>query len=291
MTHPLLRLGIIADPQYAELPPDTRLNRYFANSLEKLDEAIDLFNSRDLDLVVMLGDLIDRGEQHFAAALERFGRCRHDYLLLPGNHDFAVSLETRKRVHALMGLPAPSYSRVIKGMRLIVLDTCEISSFATLPGTEKAEEARRWLARLRAEGALNAHDWNAGVSETQLHWLKGELNAAEAAGEKALVLGHYPLHPFSDHCLWNGDAVAAAIAESPAAIAYLNGHDHRGGHGRLGAVDFVTFKGMVDGDTETAFAILTLWPGTLEVEGFGRQDSMRLDRLPAEGQDMANAGR
>ncbi|MFL0692164.1 MAG: hypothetical protein ACJLUP_08625 [Agrobacterium tumefaciens] len=60
-----LRLGIIADPQYADLDPDRERDRYFRNSLDKLGEAVEHFNSRNLDAVVVLGDLIDRGWENY----------------------------------------------------------------------------------------------------------------------------------------------------------------------------------------------------------------------------------
>ncbi|HEX2147759.1 MAG TPA: phosphatase, partial [Pseudorhizobium sp.] len=42
----LIRFGVIADPQYAPLPPNLELNRYFAHSLGKLDEAIATLNAQ-----------------------------------------------------------------------------------------------------------------------------------------------------------------------------------------------------------------------------------------------------
>ena len=50
---PRLKLGIIADPQYADLDPNTRLNRYFRRSLPKLREAVAHFNTQALDAVVI----------------------------------------------------------------------------------------------------------------------------------------------------------------------------------------------------------------------------------------------
>ncbi|WP_051558695.1 metallophosphoesterase [Allorhizobium undicola] len=273
---PGLRLGIIADPQYADLPPDAGMNRYYHKSLDKMRQAIELFNSRNLDLVILLGDLIDRGEQHFQPALDVLATCRHECLLLPGNHDFAIAPQLRQGVYARFAMPARYYSRSLQGIRLLVTDGCEVSTFATQPGSAQQEEARRQLVRLRAERALNAHDWNAAMSESQIEWLKRQLDEAGRAGEKALVLGHYPLHPFTDHCLWNGKEVASMLAAHPAALAHFSGHDHRGGYGQLGTMPFITFCGMVDGEAETAFAIATVTAQALTIEGFGRQPSLQL---------------
>jgi 3',5'-cyclic AMP phosphodiesterase CpdA len=276
-TTPLLRIGVIADPQYAGLPPDERMNRYYANSLIKLRSAIHAFNSLDLDGVVVLGDLIDRGFEHFAPALQTFETLRHPVIFLPGNHDFAVKPEQRSMVHAALDMPAPYYDRVIKGVRLIITDCCEISTFAPPPGDPRQRQAEEQLAAMTAQGAINAHSWNAGMSATQLDWLKSRLSLAESKGEKAIVLGHYPLHPFTDHALWNAQEVAQAIAASPAAIAYLSGHDHRGNYGQLGHTHFINFKGMVDTERGNAFALVNLLPDRLIIEGFGREENRNLD--------------
>jgi 3',5'-cyclic AMP phosphodiesterase CpdA len=275
-TTPLLRLGIIADPQYAALAPDTRMNRYYANSITKLRAAIHAFNLEDLDRVVVLGDLIDRGFEHFAPALEAFAASRHPVIFLPGNHDFAVKPEQRSMVQAALDMPAPYYDQVINGVRLIVTDCCEISTFAPPPGDPRLKDAETWLAALKAEGAINAQSWNAGMSDSQLDWLKSRLALAEHNGEKAIVLGHYLLHPFSDHALWNADAVASTISASPAAVAYLCGHDHRGNYGLRGHTHFINFKGMVDTERDNAYATLNLFSDALIIEGAGREESRHL---------------
>lgn len=275
-TTPLLRIGVIADPQYAKIPPDDRMNRYYANSLIKLRAAIDSFNLADLDLVVVLGDLIDRGFEHFAPALETFSASRHPVMFLPGNHDFAVKPEQRGMVQAALDMPSPYYDRVINGVRLIVTDGCEISTFAPPPGDPRLGEAETQLATMKAEGAINAHSWNAAISDTQHTWLKSRLSLAEQNGEKAIVLGHYPLHPFTDHALWNAEAVTETITASPAAIAYLSGHDHRGNYGKRGKTHFINFKGMVDTEHDNAYAIFTVLPEMLIIEGFGREESRHL---------------
>lgn len=55
---PTLRFGLIADPQYADAPPDLEHNRYYRHSLRKLSAAITELNALPLDFVVTLGDLV-----------------------------------------------------------------------------------------------------------------------------------------------------------------------------------------------------------------------------------------
>ena len=55
---PLFRFGVVADPQYAPVPP--RRTRFYSHSLWKLSDAVEFFNGQDLQFVVLLGDIIDR---------------------------------------------------------------------------------------------------------------------------------------------------------------------------------------------------------------------------------------
>lgn len=273
---PILRLGIIADPQYAPIAPNPELGRYFRQSLDKLRTAIAFFEQEDLDLIVVLGDLIDRDWDNFDPVLDILATSRHEVLCLPGNHDFAVAADKLAHVHAKIGMPSPYYDRVVNGVRLIVTDGSEISLFAPPLDDERRIEASERLKTMTKQGAANAMMWNAGMSETQVAWLQERLTMAAQAGEKAIVLGHYPLHPFTDHALWDAPGIAELIAAPGAAVAYLCGHDHRGNYGQKNATHFINFKGMVDTEDENAFAIFQLYADHIHIDGLGREESRRL---------------
>ena len=270
---PLLRFGLIADPQYAPIEPNTRLNRHYAQSLEKLEAAIAQFNGEALDFVVTLGDVIDRDWENFDRVLPLYETLRHTHHILPGNHDFAVAADRLAEVHARLGMPAPYHDFVVKGVRLILTDGNEVSLFAPPLDDPRRVEAAERLAALTAAGAANAQMWNAGMSATQVAWLGERLRQADKAGERAIVFGHYPLHPASDHNLWGAEEVSALIAASPAAIGYFCGHNHAGNYGLLNGTHFVNIKGMVDTFDENAFAIVAVHADRIEITGFGREVS------------------
>lgn len=273
---PRLRFGLIADPQYAPIEPNTTLNRYYAKSLDKLEEAIARLNAEDLDFVVTLGDIIDRDFDNFARILEVYGGLRHRTLFLPGNHDFAVAPEHLTKIHDRLGMPSPYHDFVCRGVRVILTDGNEVSLFAPPAGDPRRQEAETRLAALRAAGAANAQTWNAGMSAAQIEWLDGRLKLAEAAGEPAIVMGHYPLVPANDHNLWGAEEVAGVIARSPAALAYFCGHNHAGNYGVLNGTHFLNMKGMVDTPDENAFSIVGLFDDRLEIQGYGREENRRL---------------
>ena len=272
-TAPLLRFGLIADPQYAPIAPNDRLNRHYAQSLGKIEAAIAQFNGEDLDFVVTLGDVIDRDWENFDRVLPLYAALCHPHHILPGNHDFAVAADRLAEVHGKLGMPAPYHDFVANGVRLILTDGNEVSLFAPPLDDPRRVEAAERLALLTAAGAANAQMWNAGMSATQVDWLGERLRQAEAAGERAIVFGHYPLHPESDHNLWGAEEVSALIAASPAAIGYFCGHNHAGNYGRLNGTHFVNMKGMVDTAEENAFAIVAVHADRIEITGFGREES------------------
>ena len=277
MSHePILRLGLIADPQYADLEPNLALDRHFRASLPKLAEAIATFEGEDLEFVMTLGDLIDRGWDNFEAPLEIYRRSRHECLFLPGNHDFLVGPDRISEVYRQLGMPSPYYSFVRSGIRFIILNGCEDSLFATADEPARHAQARTRLEGLITNGALNAKDWNAGISPTQFAWIAGQLETARACAQKVIVMGHYPLYPLTDHALWDAPELADMLASSPQVLAYLCGHDHRGRVARSGHCWFVNVKGMVDTPRDNAFSILEIYADRLRIRGFGREENATL---------------
>ncbi|HEV7434390.1 MAG TPA: metallophosphoesterase [Pseudorhizobium sp.] len=269
---PLIRFGVIADPQYAPLPPNLALNRYFANSLEKLDEAIATFNAQDVAFAVTLGDLIDRGFDNFDAVLARYTLLRHEKILLPGNHDFLVGPERLSQVHEKLSMPAAYYHFSCNGLRFVVIDGNEESLFSTPEGDPRRDRAAGRLKALTRAAAVNAESWNGGVSEQQFAWLSRVLAEAAAAGEKVVVMGHYPLYPENEHNLWDWQRLVDLFERSGNVLAYLNGHNHAGNLGRHGSTWYINFKGMVDTERENAFAIAEVFADRLVITGFGREE-------------------
>ncbi len=275
-TSPLFSFGIVADPQYADIAPRPEMDRYYVQSTRKLDAAIEVFNANDLEFVVTLGDVIDRGWENFDAILACYDRLKHRSVLLPGNHDFAVAPEYLDKVHARLGMPAPWYDFAVGGVRFIVLDGSDVSLFAPPPGDPRRELARQRLAALAQAGAINAQDWNGSFSPAQFTWLRDTLVAADAAGESAVLFCHYPLYPQNSHNMWDAPDILDLISAHPSAKAWFCGHNHVGNYGLLGGTHFLNFKGMVDTQHENTFAIADVYDDRIDIRGFGRQDSRTL---------------
>ncbi len=290
-TQPLLRFGVIADPQYAAVEPNLVLGRHYANSLTKLAEAIDTFNGEDLAFVVTLGDIIDRDWQSFDAILPLYERLRHPRHFLLGNHDFRVEPERLAEVFARVGMPAAYQAFAAAGHRFVLIDGNEVSLFAPPPGDPRLADAERWLQALKAAGADNAQPWNAALGDRQLAWLEGQLRAAQAAGEKVVVMGHYPVYPPNAHNMWDSDRILDLFARFDNVVAYFCGHNHDGNYGLAGGTHYVTVKGMVETPDTTAYAIVDVHEDRMEVRGYGREIDRTLSLMPVMPRLAATASR
>jgi manganese-dependent ADP-ribose/CDP-alcohol diphosphatase len=127
---PLLKIGLVADPQYANQP--TRGKRYYKESLWKIEEAVDTFNYKNVDFVQSLGDIIDIEWGSYDSILPIYKKLNPDiksYQLL-GNHDFSIDSTHLSGLLEKLSMPNYYYSYSKKGWRFIVLDATDYSYFS-----------------------------------------------------------------------------------------------------------------------------------------------------------------
>ncbi|WP_431321759.1 metallophosphoesterase [Rhizobium sp. YTU87027] len=273
---PILRFGVVADPQYAAKEPHAGMDRHYGKSLAKLSEAIEVFNGEDLSFVITLGDIIDGDFESFDDILPLYDSLKHENFFLLGNHDFSVAAGRLADVAGRVGLASPCYSFVRKGWRFIILNGNEVSTFAPPEGHPYREIAARRLAELKAAGAINAQDWNAMPSDEQFAWLSDQIKEAGAAGEGVIVMNHYPVYPPNEHDSWDRERMIALLTAHDHIAAYFSGHNHAGNFGTIEGCHFLNFKGMVDTEAENTFAIVEIRADRIDVRGFGREDSRTL---------------
>lgn len=274
---PLFRFGVIADPQYAPVVPNLTLKRYYANTLWKLSEAITTLNKEELSFVVTLGDIIDRHWESYSHVLPLYDQMKADRFFLLGNHDYSVAPDFLASVHRATGLKSAHYDFAGGGYRFVVLDQNELTIFANAPGSANRALAEQKLAAMRARNAVNAQPYNGAMSDAQFAWLEGVLAKAQAAGEKAIVMGHYPVFPFNRASnLLDDERLAEVLGRFPNVVAYLCGHHHAGNYGELGGKHFVNFCGMVDTPDSTAFSVVEVYRDRIEVRGTGREPNRTL---------------
>lgn len=122
--------------------------------------------------------------------------------------------------------------------------------------------------------------WNGGITQRQLAWLRGELAAAEAAGERVIVASHHQVGrggARDTHLAWNHREIAAELLASPAFRLALAGHDHLGGYSCIDGRHFVTLEALLEAPPgSNAYAVAIVLSDRICIEGRGAATSREL---------------
>lgn len=272
---PMLTFGVIADPQYAD--KDTNGSRFYRSSLSKLRVALKELNGENLDFVVTLGDIIDADIQSFEAILPIYETLKVPHHIVLGNHDWDVADEDKNLVLNRMGISKTYYSNVASGWRMIFLDGTEDSLYRYEEGSDKWNRSTTLFDDFVKKGRPQAQPWNGGISDVQFAWLKEELENAKSANEEVIICCHYPILPSGNsHNLWNAEEVVALLDEYDNIVLYMNGHNHKGNYAIQQACHYVNFKGMVETEHETAYAIVKCFSDRVEIKGYGLEPNRQL---------------
>ena len=270
--------GLIADPQYWDGPASG--TRYYADSTQKLAEAVETINQSNVDFTVQVGDLIDRDSASFDKILPILNQIKGPRYNLLGNHDFPSGLSSEKAV-SLLDMPNEYYDVTYQKWRFIMLDNNDISLYANEPGSADYKEAERILEGLRNEGADNAQTWNGALGEEQMTWLNETLADADEKGQKAIVFGHMPVEGGHTENAWDAPAIQEALESHNNLVAYINGHYHAGAYQVVNGIHYVTLKGMVEqAYPANAYSVVTVQENKARIDGYGRQPDLVLD-VPA----------
>jgi 3',5'-cyclic AMP phosphodiesterase CpdA len=270
--HSQLTIGLVADLHYA---PITVGSRYCSESLTKLQASVDMLKARDLDLVVCLGDVIDKSEtvkaeleciREVKASLNSLSAEKHFVL---GNHD--VSELTKEQFLGAVEARDSYYSFDCKGVHIVILDSNfnpDGSPFA--PGN---------------------FSWNdAWIGDEQIAWLQEDLKSA--GDTPTLIFCHANLDhrvrkdgSLNGHIVRDATRVRAILEESGSVKAVIQGHDHGGNKSTINGIPYIILRALVEGSglEQNSFAILSLLEnGEVVVEGFGQQQSLDQSTLPDE---------
>lgn len=270
-----LSIGLLTDVQYADADPSGE--RHYRESLPKLREAVADLAAEKLAFTLHLGDVIDRDFASFGKILPLFDALGHPVRHLLGNHDYEIADAHKPRVPEILGMPADRYSFTAAGVRFVMLDTTEVSTYKHAEDSPETAAARHQMKRLAAAGEPHAKPWNGGVSDEQLAWLESQLAAADRAEENVIVCGHHPLRPPGGHQAWNHEDILATIRRHGCVRACFSGHNHGGHQAEMDGVVHLTFKSILHEPGVTAYAVLRIFPDRLVIEGRGREASRVID--------------
>ena len=249
-----LRIALLADPQFASVSPDYGNNLYYRSALVKLPALFRHLNTLDLDLVVTLGDIVDRRWEDYHQILPLYRQLRHPHLFITGNHDASVICRQLEQFKPAPALPKHYYAVPVPGFRLLVIDGNDISFNATRASPEVLQQAGQYYASLTIAGEPQAEPWNGAIGQSQYLWIEQQLEDARRQGQRVIVLGHYPLAPAGKHRLWNGEQIAELLTRYRV-VASFHGHDHRGSSEQRHQTRFITVRGLLDTPDKAPFMI------------------------------------
>ncbi|NXF10394.1 ADPRM diphosphatase, partial [Smithornis capensis] len=302
-------LGVVADVQFADAEDGYDFSgcrrRYYRHSLRLLRDAVRAWaaESPPIDFVLQLGDSIDglnarRGEAEGALqqVLEALGRLPVPVHHAWGNHEF-YNFSRARLVHSgLCSRPAEGSAgppdrhcqayqcRLAAGLRLVVLDTYDLSTLGRDPDSPRHQESLRLLREKNPNEDLNSPaglkepqfvQFNGGFSQAQLNWFDEVLKFADGNQEKVIVMGHVPIHPDASDGIslaWNYQAALSVIHSHQCVVCVIAGHLHDGAycldcHG----VHHLTLEGVIETPPDSnAFGTIYVYEDKMILKGRGR---------------------
>jgi 3',5'-cyclic AMP phosphodiesterase CpdA len=277
---PLFSFGVIADVQYADSDSNLDMDRHFRLSIGKLNEAVTEFNQHPLEFIVHLGDLVDHDLENAPPVMDVLAHAQAPVRQVLGNHDFAAEqipsgYSQVDDVLSALGLADRYYSFECPGWRMIVLDTNEVGIIENPPDSPEGRPGAELLDQIRADGRINAKPWNGTIGAEQRKWLSQTVRSATEQGLRSAVLAHHPVFPAHQDNLLDDEETATWLTGLDGLTLWLNGHQHAGGYGWYRGLHDLTFQGMVQAHTN-AYALVTIYPGRMQVTGYGREPSRLL---------------
>jgi len=242
------RFGIITDLHYANRQYSTR---YCSESLDKLNECVELMNKQEVNFLIELGDFKDQDEppveantityvQAAEAVLQRFTGSTYHVL---GNHDmdsiskaqFLTNVENTG-----IASDASYYSFELNGLHFVVLDANFSSN-----GTAYDHGNFTWT--------------DAIIPSAELDWLKQDLAFANGP---VIVFTHQLLDGTGSYYVGNAAAVRQILEASGKVMAVFQGHHHAGAYNLLRGIHYYTLKAVVEGSgaQNNAYAIVEVHP-------------------------------
>jgi UDP-2,3-diacylglucosamine pyrophosphatase LpxH len=259
---PKLRAGLFTDVHYADRAPAG--NRYYRESLQKVQEAVGAFNKEGCEVAFELGDLIDEAPdvekeigylRTIDAEYAKF-QGKRNYVL--GNH--CVYSLTKEQFIENSGMEKPYYSFDQNGFHFVVLDGC-------------------YRADGVDYGAKNSHWTDTEIPEAQRDWLKADLAKSTLP---TIVFVHQRLDLDKDtpagksYAIKSSKKVRKILKDSGHVLAVIMGHSHHNFYKELDGIHYCVLRACIEGSGEkkNGYAIADLFAdGSIRIRGQREQAS------------------
>ena len=223
-----MKIGLFTDSHYSSREI-TCGNRYNSRSLQKIKDAYAYFREEKCDLVISLGDLIDREDSHekeisnLKQIADVIAISGIETVCVMGNHDgFAF---TEDDFYGILGGCRPE-NRISDGRALIFIDACYFKSGKHyMPGDK---------------------DW----TDTFFPYEEELKKTLEGINGEVYIFMHQNLDPHipQNHRLANADALCGIIEQSGKVKAVYQGHYHKGHEAEKNSVRYITLPAMCEND-------------------------------------------
>lgn len=254
-----LRVGLITDTHWGELPDRPQRPRFFRYSLDNTRETMELFNEKQVDFVIHLGDIIqESGERQ--TTLEWLGQmdnAMHVYngpvYYAMGNHDL-VDLSKEDVLSVITGTINLPYYHFDQGdRRFIVLDT-------------------NYTQDQISYNRGNFSWTDTFLPDEQAGWLEGLIDDAGKRGLKVWVFTHQCFDNRSKRPMVKNAPQLRAMFEHKGNVeAVVYGHRHNGAYENINGIHYLNMFATVNG-TDLCAGILSMGSdGSLALEGVGNR--------------------
>ena len=268
-----VRFGIVSDSHYADIKDSG--SRYYRQSLDKMNECIELMNSQNVDFVIELGDLKDQNTPgieektiEYLRTIENvFQKFNSATYHVMGNHDMdSISKEQflANVKNTKISSSNKYYSYDINGLHFIVLDSNYLKD-----GRDYDHGNFVWT--------------NTNIPAEELAWLTKDVTGAKGA---VIVFNHQLLDGTGDPYVKNARDVRKILEDSGKVLAVFQGHYHEGRYSLIEGIHYYTLKAMVEGPGQenNAYAVVDVHPDkTIVVKGYRKAVSRELGATAAVG--------
>lgn len=223
-----MKIGFFTDSHYSSKEV-TCGKRYNSRSLEKIKQAYFFFEKEKCDLVVCLGDLIDRESNHekevenLKKIADIIRQVPLETVCLMGNHDaFAF---TPNEFYDILGIKNRK-SLEFKNKSLIFIDACYFKNQRHyMPGDS---------------------DW----TDTFYPFTAELKKQLDRSSDEVYIFIHQNLDPLirEDHRVYNAEDINFILYESKKVKAVYQGHYHSGKESLHNGIKYLTFPAMCEGE-------------------------------------------
>jgi len=227
-----MNIGIFTDSHYSSAEV-TCGKRYNSRSLEKIQEALTFFKDGGCELVICLGDLIDK-EKETDLAVQNLKKISDVIKLsglrvisLMGNHDAVVF--SRDDFYAILGEECRPRTISYEGKTFLFVDACYSAN-----GEPYSPQM------------VTRFDWT-DTFVPDVARLADEIREAE---ENVYLFIHQNIDQEvrEDHRISNDRQLREILEASGKVKAVYQGHFHPGHVSRAAGIDYVTFPAMCEGE-------------------------------------------